>query len=308
MFEDISHSGDGGIYGELLVNRAFQGSGTNKDGTYENPILPFGPVLTGWSPIGNASISLSIFEPLSEALPVVLKLEIGENATGEVGVQNSGWWGIDVRPQTYNASFYAKTFGVADEVNTTAITVSLRSNLTGEVFASSTFPPSNLSTFEYQQFETQIVNQAKAPTVNNTFAITFDASQAKGNTYYIGLASLFGETYKATKIRKDLGEAITDLATFFRFPGGNNLEGQSIATRWKWNETIGPLINRKGRPGDWGYYNTNGLGLMEFLDLCEAGDMRPVLGVSLVMDTNIMPLLAAERSSETIPVDEANLT
>jgi len=25
MFEDISHSGDGGIYAELLINRAFQG-------------------------------------------------------------------------------------------------------------------------------------------------------------------------------------------------------------------------------------------------------------------------------------------
>ena len=26
MFEDISHSGDGGLYGELLTNRAFEGS------------------------------------------------------------------------------------------------------------------------------------------------------------------------------------------------------------------------------------------------------------------------------------------
>lgn len=25
MFEDISHSGDGGLYAELLINRAFQG-------------------------------------------------------------------------------------------------------------------------------------------------------------------------------------------------------------------------------------------------------------------------------------------
>ncbi len=26
MFEDINHSGDGGLYGELLTNRAFDGS------------------------------------------------------------------------------------------------------------------------------------------------------------------------------------------------------------------------------------------------------------------------------------------
>jgi alpha-N-arabinofuranosidase len=28
MFEDINHSGDGGIYAELLMNRAFQGKKT----------------------------------------------------------------------------------------------------------------------------------------------------------------------------------------------------------------------------------------------------------------------------------------
>lgn len=29
MFEDINHSGDGGLYGELLANRAFEGSDIN---------------------------------------------------------------------------------------------------------------------------------------------------------------------------------------------------------------------------------------------------------------------------------------
>lgn len=29
MFEDIDHSGDGGIYAELLINRAFQGESLN---------------------------------------------------------------------------------------------------------------------------------------------------------------------------------------------------------------------------------------------------------------------------------------
>lgn len=26
--------------------------------------------------------------------------------------------------------------------------------------------------------------------------------------------------------------------SFFRFPGGNNLEGQTFATRWQWNNTV----------------------------------------------------------------------
>lgn len=281
MFEDISHSGDGGIYAELIRNRAFQGSGSNPDGSLENPIFPNGPTLTGWHAIGNVTISLTQLYPLSDALPVALKIEIGENATGEVGVSNEGFWGMDVRPQTYNASFYARTYGIQDDVNTTTITLSLRSNTTGEVWAKTQLGPTKLSAFEYQQYEAQIANTATAPTSNNSFAITWNAAEAAGNTYFIDLVSLFPETYKNTKIRKDLGQLIEDLGTkFFRFPGGNNLEGQSIDTRWKWNETIGPLIDRPGRPlADWGYSNTNGLGLMEFLELCEAAHLQPLLGV-----------------------------
>lgn len=290
MFEDISHSGDGGIYGELLVNRAFQGSGATIGSlpgvpggsviSSENPIVPFGPVITGWKPVGDVFIHLTQLHPLSDALPIVLQLDIPVNATGEVGIVNEGWWGIDVRPQTYDASFYCLSNAPRNNGSLSGINVSLRSNLTGETWVTSKIPTTNVSSFQYQHFETQLVNEAMAPNSNNTFAITFDASEVAGNTYYFGLASLFGETYKDTVIRKDLGETIVDLGSkFFRFPGGNNLEGYSIAQRWKWNETIGPLISRKGRVGDWGYYNTNGLGLMEYLDFCEAGGLQPILGV-----------------------------
>jgi hypothetical protein len=33
-------------------------------------------------------------------------------------------------------------------------------------------------------------------------------------------------------------------------------QGQTIAQRWIWNNTIGPLTERPGRLGDWGYINT----------------------------------------------------
>lgn len=48
-------------------------------------------------------------------------------------------------------------------------------------------------------------------------------------------------------------------------PGGNNLEGISIADRFQWERTIGPLVDRPGRPGTWTYYNTEGFGLLEYL-------------------------------------------
>ena len=62
---------------------------------------------------------------------------------------------------------------------------------------------------------------------------------------------------------------------FLRFPGGNNLEGNTIANRWKWNETIGPLKDRPGHATTWGYEQTNGLGLVEYMEWCEDLGLEP---------------------------------
>ena len=56
----------------------------------ENPIIPFMPVLTGWRGIGDVRLQLDVLHPLSDALPVVLQLDIPFNATGEVGILNDG--------------------------------------------------------------------------------------------------------------------------------------------------------------------------------------------------------------------------
>ena len=290
MHEDISNSGDGGIYAEMIRNRAFQGSRLE-----DNNIVPYGPTLDAWRPVGGADISLSIIRPLSDALPTVLQLTIPWNATGEVGVQNEGWWGIDVRPQTYDASFYIQANEGSSNGSLSAINLSLRSNLTDDVWATTSlpFPPGkNISTFDWQQYSASIENTATAPNSNNTFAITMDAEEVAGNVYYISLVSLFPPTYKdrPNGIRRDLREAVAGVnSKFLRFPGGNNLEGYSVAQRWKWNETIGPLINRPGRIGDWGYYNTNGLGLLEYLEFCEDVGMEPLLDVYAGYSLNEAP-------------------
>jgi alpha-L-arabinofuranosidase len=279
MFEDISHSGDGGIYAEAIQNRAFQGS------TRDNPGLPFGPSLDGYYPVGNVTLRLSRMQPLSEALPVVMEMEIGGLAEGEVGFFNEGWWGINVEPGTYNVSFYAKGNGARMNGTLSSVNVSLRSNLTDDIWANQTIEMSeaqNISYFSWTQFETQLVVEESAPNSNNSFYLTFNASEVAGDVFYFSLISLFPETYKdrPNGIRRDLGQIVEDLGTtFFRFPGGNNLEGESIDQRWKWDKTLGPLIDRAGRVGNWGYYNTDGLGLMEYLLFCEDVGMEPVLGV-----------------------------
>jgi alpha-L-arabinofuranosidase len=66
------------------------------------------------------------------------------------------------------------------------------------------------------------------------------------------------------------------LKTFFRVPGGNMLEGLVNSSYWDWKNSIGPLKNRPGYAGVWGYQQTNGLGLLEYLELSE--DMGLELG------------------------------
>lgn len=189
---------------------------------------------------------------------------------------------MDVSPQTYNASFFMLSDGPMDATNLTNINVSLRSNLTNDIWLTNSISVQNLSDFSYTQFASQLVNNVTAPNSNNTFALTMNASEVAGSTFYLSLISLFPETYAGTAngLRKDLGQDIKSLnPKFLRFPGGNNLEGYSIAQRFKWDETIGPLTDRPGRPGDWEYYNSDGFGLLELLEWTEDMDLERVLAV-----------------------------
>lgn len=109
-----------------------------------------------------------------------------------------------------------------------------------------------------------------------------DGAAVAGQTFYFNLVSVFPETFKGYEngLRPDIANAFYDIQPkFMRFPGGNNIEGYSPQQRWKWWETIGPLKDRRGRVGDWTYFNTNGLGLLEYLEWNEAMGMEPVLAV-----------------------------
>ncbi|THV87228.1 glycoside hydrolase [Aureobasidium pullulans] len=316
MHEDINHSGDGGIYAEMIANRAFQGSNSiistldGYVGTYvtdsENDVVPFDPVMTAWAPIGHGvRMTLDILHPLSDALETSLQIDFPLNATGEVGFQNFGWWGFDIHPQQYNTSlWYLNNYPRNTQGNASDITVSFRSNVTGETWASSTFKNVTPTYIDFKQLETTLHPNATAPDANNTFAITFDGAQVAGQTFYFNLVSVFPETFKGYQngLRPDIAQGFYDLnPTFLRFPGGNNLEGYSPAQRWKWWETLGPLQNRPGRVGDWNYYNTQGLGLLEYLEWTEAMNIEPVLAVYAGFSLDVYGQNGASYPPEQMP-------
>ena len=55
---------------------------------------------------------------------------------------------------------------------------------------------------------------------------------------------------------------------------GRQLPGRRTRspTRFNWKKTLGPIDQRPGHLGPWGYRSTDGMGLLEFLEWCE--DMK----------------------------------
>ncbi|KAJ7147997.1 glycoside hydrolase [Mycena filopes] len=264
MWEDINHSGDGGLYAELLQNRAFQGviPGTQN-------------ALTAWQPFNGARLSVtSKTSGVSSSLPNSLEVQIPKVVSGPIGFENTGYWGIKVQSGwTYKGSFYAKATGFSGSV-----TVSLKSSR-GTVFATKAVMGISPS---WKKFTFQFQPTVSADTDDNVFNVAVDGKAAAGQTIFFGMFSLFPPTFRGREngMRIDLAEALAATQpSVWRFPGGNNVEGTSVATRWKWNETIGRLEDRPGRVADWGYPNTDGLGLLEYLNWAEDLGAEPILGV-----------------------------
>ncbi|SMR63185.1 unnamed protein product [Zymoseptoria tritici ST99CH_3D1] len=298
LHEDINNSGDGGIYAELIRNRAFQSS-------ERYPVS-----LDGYSALNGAQLSIqNLTDPLSDALPSSMRVSVSNSTSppsygppkgrpgrpgrhdhhgrGMIGFQNDGYWGMDVKCQPYTGSFW-----VRGEYHGKFV-ASLQSNLTDEVFGSVEVPSKSVNG-EWVEHEFVLVPEKDAPSTNNTFAVTFDQRGTPDGFLDFNLISLFPPTYKGRKngLRIDLAEALEEInPTYFRFPGGNMLEGNTNETYWDWKDSLGPLRNRPGFEGVWGYQQTHGLGLMEYLYWAEDMKMNSILGVwaGLALNGDITP-------------------
>jgi alpha-N-arabinofuranosidase len=293
MTEEINHSYDGGLYGELIRNRVFK----------DNPNTP-----EAWSLVqegdGKPSIQLVAPDPdkvamdqrghaINSSLTTCLKLVV-ETDGGRAGIANEGYWGIPVKPNTtYKASFYIKGLGsapprrrqdgsasttpVIDNNTAGPITVTIESRDGKTVYASGviTLVKSNF----WKKYELQLTTASDIkPTADARFVIS---TNRKG-VYYFNLVSLFPPTYnnRANGNRIDIMKLMADMKpAFLRFPGGNFLEGPKLTDAFPWKTTLGPLENRPGHKGSWGYRATDGMGLLEFLEWCEDIKMEPLLAI-----------------------------
>lgn len=264
MTEEINYSYDGGLYAELIRNRTF------------HPRASWGPSYEFWSLVergdSQASYAPDKTTGPSAALPYSLKLTIDQaSETARAGIANSGYWGIPVRPNTvYRGSFYAKSSGDSGPIH-----IALVNNDTSLEAAHADVPA---LTGDWKQYPFTLTTGSQP--ASSLYRLEITAGHP--GTLWFSLVSLFPPTYhdQPNGDRIDLMEKLAALhPTFLRFPGGNYLEGDTIAERFEWKNTIGPLVDRPTHMSPWGYRSSDGMGLLEFLKWCEDLHIQPVLAV-----------------------------
>ncbi len=263
MTEEINHSYDGGLYPELIRNRAFM----------DNSYGPHGWVILQK---GNAEASMDIDKSTgpNKAIPRSLKLSIRTaDEKNLAGVTNDGYWGMAVRGNaSYQCSFYAKAAGGFIG----PVTARLVSDRTGDILAQGSV--SSVSG-DWQQYKLTLKTRSvPAVTSDNHFELV----ASHPGDLYLSLVSVFPPTYQNREdgLRPDLMEKLAAMhPKFLRLPGGNYLEGDHISERFEWKKTIGPWMDRPTHISPWNYHSSDGMGLLEFLEWCEDLKIQPVLAV-----------------------------
>lgn len=288
FFEEISHGGEGGLYGELIQNRGFEESrlpaGTKVENgwlipTARTPHFMLQPRVSDWrmrwpltsqwpawslQTAGTANIQLQLTQdnPLNDATPNSMQVDINTlDAGGKNNLVNEGFWGIKVNSgELYNFSFYAHT----DERYKGPVTVSLQS-ADGKILGKQVFD--NIKGKTWKKYSCTL--KPLASDLKAKLVFSFGST----GTVWLDFVSLFPQqTFKnrPNGMRKDLAQYLANLKpAFMRWPGGCFVEGINIENAANWKRTLGPVEKRPGTYSVWGYWSSDGFGYHEYLQFCE---------------------------------------
>ena len=260
FFEDINYGGDGGLYGELLANRAFEYYGS--DGLTDKHGMC-------WEPSCQTEFRTVCGEP--------------------DGAQR---YSAVLRGTVRNIGFCGEGFAVrAGE------TFDFRMTADGSADAAVRIVGASDASLRAVLAEGHIaVNGRGEYTLSLTASVECKNAYLEICTdkeVTISFTSLFPrDTYMGRKngMRKDIAEMIAALKpAFMRFPGGCVVEGRSFEDMYRWKDTIGPVERRRTNRNRWqmdeyyqaggsaaDYFQSYGLGFYEYFLFCEDIGAKPV--------------------------------
>jgi alpha-L-arabinofuranosidase len=269
FFEEINHAGDGGLYAELVRNRSFEDADTPD----------------AWTLLGDgAKMAIDTANPLNPRNPRSLRWEIA----GRASLVNEGYWGIAVQSgKRYRFTMYARCDGQFRG----ALTVSLQS-ADGQVYAQRTLRGFGK---DWKLFSATLTANGTDPKARLVLTANGDGA------LWLDMVSLMPvDTFKRRPngLRADLAQMLVALKpSFVRFPGGCFVEGDRMQNALRWRDTLGDVAERPARWCVWNYTSTQGLGLHEYLLMCEDLGAEPMLVVNCGMACQY-------RNGDHIPLDE----
>lgn len=281
FFEDINFGADGGLYAELVKNRSFE---------FPQPFV-------GWVPFGNVSVQSE--KPCFERNPHYVRV-VNDGRLLRAGLDNEGFTGIGLKEgEEYRFSVYARTPDAAPMKLSVELVRKDGSN-----------PLKKTVEVKGDEWQKQTVI-LKSP-FTDAHARLRIVLETKG-TVDMDHISLFPvKTWKGREngLRADLAQALYDLNPgVLRFPGGCIIEGNSLATRYQWKNSVGPVENRPLNENRWNYtfkhkafpdyFQSLGLGFYEYFLLSEDIGAEPLPVVSCGLSCQY-------ESNEVVPLDELN--
>lgn len=260
FFEDINYAADGGLYGELIQNRDFEYSASERPGDAEWNSL------TAWRIAGDEDSfhsSIDTIAPIHLNNPHYLHLVVSKPG---VLVINTGYDGINIKGgEDYDFSMRIRGN------NGAKFRIELRDSA-GDCLGEKLFDIRNSK--EWQTVNLTLTSMSSS--ADAEFAI----EPLSTGTFDIDMVSLFPvNTFKGRKngLRADLAQALADLhPRFVRFPGGCVAHGDGVDNIYDWKGSIGTLEARRPLRNLWGYHQTRGLGYHEYFLFCEDIGAEPV--------------------------------
>ena len=251
FFEDFLHSGEGGIYGEKLSNRALALPLNNASSFRCTGAVHTDPC-TWFAESG--SVTRASSTPLNDAVPNSMWLAPGAVAT------NAGFpGGIAVQ----SGDELLLSLHVYVPAGSASMTVRLVDGMKATTVLGSTVLTQQAAA--QPQWE-KVTAKIKVTQSSGSDGCRFQVVNAKSSAKVgITVVSLFpAETWmgRPNGLRTDVTSWLNESQPpFIRTPGGCYVEGHNLSTSgWAWKRTLGPIEGRPGHMNDvWGYWTDDGL-------------------------------------------------
>jgi alpha-N-arabinofuranosidase len=273
FFEDLNYAADGGLYAELIQNRSFEYNSTEQ--------LDWNQ-FTAWTRVApegaTGAVSIRSAKPLHPNNPHYLAIEV-KVPGGGYGVANAGYDGIPVRAgEACTLSFFAHQLFMGEPWNGRSdvagrpmpVTVRLEAE-NGDLLAEAS---ATITGRDWVRHAVELVPSRTEPKARLVVLV-----RAQGGVAFDEISLFPRHTFRdrPNGLRADLAQVIADLRPrFIRFPGGCLAHGDGVNNFYRWQDTIGPVEQRRGQRNIWGYHQSAGLGYFEYFQFCEDIGAQPL--------------------------------